>query len=37
MENTTYEMYKNLGWTPQEIWEFASETEHCNDGVEEDE
>lgn len=29
MDTVTYDMYKNLGWTTQEIWEFASEMEHC--------
>lgn len=36
MDNKTYDMYRNLGWTPEEIWLFATETEYCDDGIEED-
>lgn len=32
----TYDMYRNLGWTPEEIWNFATESECCDDEVEED-
>ncbi len=34
METDTYDMYRKLGWTPEEIWQYASETEHCDDEIE---
>ena len=36
MDNRTYDMYRNLGWTPEEIWEFATEMEHTDDGITEE-
>lgn len=37
MGTDVYDMYRRLGWTPNEIWNFASETEHCDDGIDIDE
>ncbi len=33
MGTDTYDMYRRLGWTSSEIWSFASEMEHCDDGI----
>lgn len=37
MDTKTYDMYRNLGWTVEEIWQYASEMEHYEEGVDDNE
>ena len=37
MNPSEYDMYRNLGWTAEETWQFLSETSATNDGVIDDE
>ncbi len=37
MGTAEYDMYRNLGWTAEETWQFMIGVAETNDGIEEDE
>lgn len=33
MDVRDYERLRNLGWTAEEVWQYLSETNNCDDGI----
>lgn len=37
MNTNEYDMYRKLGWTPEEVWNFLIGATETDDGVDEEE
>ena len=33
MDVKDYDQLRKLGWTVEEVWQYLSETDNCDDGV----
>lgn len=36
MDVKDYDQLRKLGWTVEEVWQYLSETDGCDDGIEEE-